>query len=176
MTVVNQKADIGFAFDGDGDRLIVVDEEGYLYVGVEYERGFNRSFQVGQFIKLDPSNPDDPFVWSIFDNAELPDGVWATAALHKDLVIIVTDSARVIGIDKITGDIRWEFLIQGPLVEFPVSCIDDVLLQADCSGFLNAYDVEDTSIKPERLWRFPVGNGCLEATPAVWDGKIIIGK
>ena len=41
--------------------------------------------------------------------------------------------------------------------------IDDVLLQADCSGFLNAYDVKDTSIKPERLWRFPVGNGCLEA-------------
>ena len=126
-------------------------------------------------MKLDPSNPDDPLVWSIFDNAELPDGIWATAALYKDLVIIVTDSARVIGIDKVTGEIRWEFLIQGPLWSSPV-VIDDVLLQADCSGFLNAYDVKDTSIKPPRLWRFPVGNGCLEATPAVWDGKIIIGN
>ena len=159
----------------DVDATIVVDEEGYLYVGVEYERGFNRSFEVGQFIKLDPSTPDDPFVWSIFDNEELPDGVWATAALYKDLVIIVTDSARVIGIDKVTGEIRWEFLIQGPLWSSPV-VVDDVLLQADCSGYLNAYDLVDTAVQPQRIWRFPVGNGCLEATPAVWDGKIIIGN
>ena len=93
----------------------------------------------------------------------------------KDLVIIVTDSARVIGIDKVTGEIRWEFLIQGPLWSSPV-VVDDVLLQADCSGYLNAYDLVDTAVQPQRIWRFPVGNGCLEATPAVWDGKIIIGN
>jgi phosphoglucosamine mutase len=31
--VVKRKADVGFAFDGDGDRLIAVDEKGYLLTG-----------------------------------------------------------------------------------------------------------------------------------------------
>ncbi|GIS39263.1 MAG: hypothetical protein Ct9H90mP11_05830 [Acidimicrobiales bacterium] len=108
------------------------------------------------------------------DNAELPDGVWATAALHKDLVIIVTDSARVIGIDKITGKIRWEFLIQGPLWSSPV-VIDEFYCKR-LQWLPERLRRERHKYKTERLWRFPVGNGCLEATPAVWDGKIIIGK
>ena len=40
----------------DVDASVVVDEEGFLYVGVEYERGLSRSFEVGQIIKLDPRN------------------------------------------------------------------------------------------------------------------------
>jgi len=159
----------------DVDATIVIDEQGYLYVGVEYERGFSRSLQVGQIVKLDPSNAEDPLVWSVFDNAELPDGVWATPALHEDILIVATDSARLIGIDRTTGDIRWEFLLQGPLWSSPV-VVDNVLLQADCAGYLNAFDVTDTSIRPPELWRIQVGNGCLEATPAVWGGKIIIGN
>lgn len=159
----------------DVDSTVVVDDQGYLYVGVEYEKGFNRSFEVGQIIKLDPTNPDDPLVWSVFDNAEIPDGVWATIALHRDIIIVATDSARLMGIDRETGAINWEFLLQGPLWSSPV-VVDDVLLQADCDGYLNAYDVSDTTARPPRLWRISVGNGCIEATPAVWDGKIIIGN
>jgi hypothetical protein len=159
----------------DVDATVVVDEQGFLYVGVEYERGYSRSFQVGQIVKLDPSNTEDPLVWSVFDNEELPDGVWATPALHQDILIVATDSARLMGIDRISGEIRWEFLIQGPLWSSPV-VVDDVLLQADCEGYLNAFDVSNTNVSPPLLWRIQVGNGCLEATPAVWDGKIIIGN
>ena len=79
------------------------------------------------------------------------------------------------GIDRTTGEIRWEFLLQGPLWSSPV-VVDNVLLQADCAGYLNAFDVTDTSIRPPELWRIQVGTGCLEATPAVWGGKIIIGN
>ena len=158
----------------DVDATIVIDEEGYLYVGVEYERDLSRSYEVGQIVKLDPKNPEDPLIWSVFDNAQLPDGVWATPALYKDILIVATDSARMIGIDRDTGDIRWEFFLPGPLWSSPV-VVDDVLIQADCSGDVTAFDVSDTTIKPPRLWDVYIG-GCLESTPAVWEGKIIVGS
>jgi outer membrane protein assembly factor BamB len=158
----------------DVDASIVIDAEGYLYVGVEYERGFSRSLEVGQVIKLDPKNPEDPLIWSVFDTAQLPDGVWATPALYRDIVIVATDSARMIGIDKETGDIRWEFFLPGPLWSSPV-VVDDVLIQADCAGNVTAFDISDTSIKPPELWDVYIG-GCIESTPAVWDGKIIVGS
>ncbi|MDD9371427.1 MAG: hypothetical protein PV358_15005, partial [Acidimicrobiales bacterium] len=46
----------------DIDASIVIDDEGFLYVGVEKERGNARSEEVGQLIKLDPRQPDDPLV------------------------------------------------------------------------------------------------------------------
>jgi outer membrane protein assembly factor BamB len=158
----------------DVDASIVIDAEGYLYVGVEYERGLTRSLEVGQVIKLNPKNPEDPLVWSVFDTAQLPDGVWATPALYRDIVIAATDSARMIGIDKETGDIRWEFFLPGPLWSSPV-VVDDVLIQADCAGNITAFDISDTHIKPPELWDVYIG-GCIESTPAVWDGKIIVGS
>ena len=158
----------------DVDASVVVDEEGFLYVGVEYERGLSRSFEVGQIIKLNPRNVEDPLVWSVFDTAQLPDGVWATPALYKDIVIVPTDSARIIGIDRETGSIRWEFFLPGPLWSSPV-VVDDVLIQADCSGNVSGFDISDTSIKPPRLWVVYIG-GCIESTPAVWEGKIIVGS
>jgi outer membrane protein assembly factor BamB len=158
----------------DVDASIVIDEEGFLYIGVEYERGLSRSLEVGQIIKLDPKIPEDPLVWSVFDTAQLPDGVWATPALYKDIIIVATDSARMIGIDKETGDIRWEFFLPGPLWSSPV-VVDDVLIQADCSGNVSGYDLSDTFIKPPFLWDVYIG-GCLESTPAVWEGKIIVGS
>ncbi len=158
----------------DVDASIVIDEEGFLYIGVEYERGLSRSLEVGQIIKLDPKIPEDPLVWSVFDTAQLPDGVWATPALYKDIIIVATDSARMIGIDKETGDIRWEFFLPGPLWSSPV-VVDDVLIQADCSGNVSGYDLSDTFIKPPFLWDVYIG-GCLESTPAVWEGKVIVGS
>ena len=156
----------------DVDATLVVDEDGNLYVGVEHERANARSAEIGQLVKLDPS-ADDPLVWSVFDNERLPAGLWATPALHRDIVIAPTDSGRLLGVDRDTGEIRWELPLPAHSWSSPV-VVDDVLLQADCNGTLRAFDVSDTTVAPPELWSVTFG-ACIESTPAVWEGRIIIG-
>jgi len=67
----------------DVDASVVVDEEGMLYVGAEYERATARSREVGQVFKLDPSRPDDPLVWSVHDRDTIPSGIWARPACTR---------------------------------------------------------------------------------------------
>ena len=85
--------------------------------------------------------------------------MWATPALHRDLVIVPTDGGRLLGIDRRTGGIRWTKRLPGPVWQSPV-VVDDVLLQADCYGILHAYDVSDASVDPPELWTLPLG-GCV---------------
>ncbi|MDH4278708.1 MAG: PQQ-binding-like beta-propeller repeat protein, partial [Acidimicrobiia bacterium] len=87
----------------DIDASVVVDGDGQLYVGAEYERGTARSRELGQVLRLDPSKPDDPLVWSVEANAGLDTGVWATPALYEDLVLVPTDDGRVLGLDRADG-------------------------------------------------------------------------
>jgi outer membrane protein assembly factor BamB len=157
----------------DTDASVVVDSEGMLYVGSEYERGNARSKGIGQIMKLDPSKPDDPLVWSREANSGLNTGVWATAALYEDLVIVPTDDGRVLGLDRTTGDERWMLRLPGPLWQSPV-VVDGILIQGDCEGGLHAFDVSDTTQAPVELWSLPL-TGCIESTPAVWDGRIFFG-
>jgi outer membrane protein assembly factor BamB len=77
------------------------------------------------------------------------------------------------GIDRATGAIRWEKQFGGPVWSSPV-IVDDVWIQGDCEGVLHAYDVSDTTIDPPELWAVELG-GCIESTPAVWDGWIYVG-
>ena len=141
---------------GDVDASIVVDEEGMLYVGVERERlgekyakARARTEEVGQIIKLDPSRPDNPVVWSVKDlnplAANPPDlrtqtGLWATPALYGEMIYAATHTGRLLGIDRDTGAICWEIQLDGFLWGSPV-VVDDVLLQGDVQGALRAYDV-----------------------------------
>ena len=158
----------------DVDATIVIDEEGMLYVAAEYERGTARSQELGQILKLDPSRPDDPLVWGVDQQRGIDTGIWATPALHEDLVIIATDDGRVVGLDRTTGAERWVFEpVGGKLWQSPV-IVDDVLIMGDCEGFLRGYDVSDTSVAPPELWEVELG-GCIESTPAVWRGRIIVG-
>ncbi len=156
----------------DVDATITIDADGFLYVAAEYERPNARSAAVGQLVKLDPS-AEDPLVWSVFDNANAPDGFWATPALYRDIVIATSDSGRLIGVDRNTGDIRWEIPVAQQTWSSPV-VVDDVLLQGDCGGTLHAFDVSDTTIQPPELWSVNLGS-CIESTPAVWGGRIIVG-
>jgi PQQ-like domain len=158
----------------DVDASVVVDDEGMLYVGVEYEIGRARALEVGQLVKLDPSRPADPLVWSVHDNGSLPSGMWATPAVHRDVVIAPLDTGRVLGIDRYTGDTRWEIPMYGAFNWSSPVVVDDVYLQGDCEGTLHAFDVSDTTVRPPELWSVGLP-GCIESTPAVWDGRIIVG-
>jgi outer membrane protein assembly factor BamB len=156
----------------DMDATLVVDDEGNLYGGVEHEKGRPRATEVGQLIKLDPSNPEDPLVWSLADGAPTS-GVWATPAIHGDMVYAAFNGGRLVGIDRNTGDIVWEKNLGSQTWQSPV-VIDDVLIEGDCEGVLHAYDVSDPTVDPPEIWSIELG-GCIESTPAVWDGRIYVG-
>lgn len=157
----------------DTDATIVVDGEGMLYVASQWQRFTDRAREVGQVMKLDPSRPADPLVWSVHDRGTARAGVWATPALHRDVLYVPTDGGRLLAIDRDTGVVRWEKQLSGPVWQSPV-VVDDVLLQADCTGTLRAYDVSDTEVEPPELWMVQL-DGCVEATPAVWGGSIYVG-
>ena len=159
----------------DTDATIVVGDEGELYVGVEYERNLDRASELGQVFRLDPSNPDDPLIWSVAANDGLDSGVWATPALWEDLVIVATDDGRVLGLDRATGDTHWTLTFEGPVWSSPV-VVDDVLIQGDCTLGVQAFDLLDAGPDgaPELLWSIPL-DGCVESTPAVWEGRIYVG-
>jgi len=158
----------------DIDATMVIDDEGFLYVGVEYERGNQRSRDVGQILKLDP-DAEDPLVWSVDDRSRRDAGVWASPAVYEDVVFASTDTGRLLGIDRETGEIRWEKQLGLPLWSSQV-VIDDTLLQSDCSGVIHAYDISDTTVEPPELWQAEVADGCIEATPVVWKGRIFVGS
>jgi len=157
----------------DVDASVVIDDEGFAYVGVELERAFSRAVELGQLIKLDPNQPDDPVVWSRDLHVRVPDGIWATPALHKDVLYVPTNEGNLHAIDRGTGETRWSVKLPGPVWSSPV-VVDDVLIQADCSGVMHAWDVADTTRDPQKLWSIGLP-WCIESTPAVWDGQIFVG-
>lgn len=159
----------------DIDASVVVDEEGMLYVGQQYERPSTRarSEEVGQLFKLDPSKPEDPLVWSVHDMDTLPAGIWATPAVVDGVVIAPTNSGRILGVDRMTGEVLWEKKLQGPTWSSPV-VVDDVWIQGDCSGMLRGFDFSDPRVEPPELWGVQL-EGCVESTPAVFQGRIFVG-
>jgi len=160
----------------DVDATLVPDAEGMLYVAVEYERETDRSHELGQVIKLDPSNPSDPLVWALEARSEAPSGVWSTPAVHRDLLIVATDDGEVLGIDREVGSVRWTLQLPRPVWSSP-TVVDDVMVIGDCApaGRVLAFDVADTSVVPPLLWEVPTG-ACIEASPTIWNGTVYMGS
>ena len=124
----------------DTDATIVADEEGYLYVGQEWDRRNDRGREVGQLLKLDPRQPDNPIVWSIPDQVGDKSGTWSTPALYRDTIIWPTFNGPMYGIDRATGAIRWTIELPWSVMSSPV-VVDDVLMQADATGVVHAWDL-----------------------------------
>ncbi|MCB0993947.1 MAG: PQQ-binding-like beta-propeller repeat protein [Acidimicrobiales bacterium] len=158
----------------DTDASVVVDDAGYVYVGSDYERFNERAARVGQVLKLDSTQPDDPVVWSVNDaDPTRQSGPIGTPAVSGSMVYASTAEGRLLGVDRTTGDVVWEKTLGGKLWGSPV-VVDGVLLQGDCDGGLWAFDVSDQSVDPPQLWRTQL-NGCIESTPTVWRGRIYVG-
>jgi outer membrane protein assembly factor BamB len=157
----------------DSDASVVIDADGFLYVGTEYERPTDAGTDLGQIFKLDPSQPDDPVVWSLPAQVRLPDGVWATPAITETMVYVPTNEGFLKGIDRATGSLIWEKKLQGPLWSSPL-VVDDVLIQPDCLGTIHAYDVSDPVVDPPELWTVQT-DWCTESTAALWDGLMVVG-
>jgi WD40 repeat protein len=153
----------------DTDASVVLDDDGFLYVAVENDRRTARGAEVGQLVKLDPGQPDDPLVWSLQDDS----GFWATPALYEDLLIAPADSGTIYGLDRASGAVRWTVDLPGPTWQSPV-VVDDVWVQGDCNGILHGYDLADTAVEPTELWTVELG-GCVESTPALWQGRLFVG-
>ena len=158
----------------DVDATIVPDDEGFLYVGVEYERGTSRSEEVGQIIKLDPLDEDNPIIWSLDARSYINSGVWATPAIYKDLLIVPTAQGQILGIDRMKGTIQWEINLSSKVWSSP-AVVDDVMVVGDCHGNVRAFDVSDTSVAPRELWSVDTG-GCVEATAVIWKGSVYVGS
>ena len=157
----------------DIDASLVIDEEGMIYAGVEWERSNERSREVGQIIKLDPSRPDDPLVWSLAARVRLPDGVWATPAVTDTMVYVPTNEGFIKGIDRTTGELVWEKKLQGPVWSSP-AVVDELLILPDCVGTIHAWDVSDPTIDPPEVWTANT-TWCTESTVAIWDGLMVVG-
>ncbi|MFN2545683.1 MAG: PQQ-binding-like beta-propeller repeat protein, partial [Actinomycetota bacterium] len=143
----------------------------------EYQRFNSRSREVGQIMKLDPSRPNDPLVWSIpaTDVAfEAAGGTWSTPALYGPWVYESTVDGRLMEIDAETGHVQWTIDLSPPVLSSPV-VVDGVLIQGDCGGTLHAWDVGTDPLHPPKLlWDVSLAS-CIESTPAVWHGMLWVG-
>ena len=194
--IENGNAEVFFDFwmGDDTDATPLADDEGYLYVvsHADHEKTNNtaarRVREVGQLVKLDTSIPADslsslePIVWKV----ELPaargqdTGAWATPALHEDgLIFVVADSGDLVAVDTDTGNIVWQDFVGVNAWSSPLIVDDTLLIVTNCVSEdrgLRAYDLSDP-LAPSQMWETTLTNGgCIEATPAVWNGQVFIGS
>ena len=147
-----------------------------LYVAAEFERRNARSQELGQLFKLDPTQDgEDALVWSVEENQGANTGIWGTPALHDGAVIFGSEGGQFRAVDQETGEDLWNIEGLGfHLWSSPV-VVDDVLLMGDCFGSLHAFDASDIRNEPDKLWELQLDDGCIESTPAVWEGNIVVG-
>ena len=164
----------------DIDASPVIDSDGMLYLAIELERRLPRSAEVGQIIKLDPSRPDDPLVWSVAVpalNSQGDGGAWATPALGNGMLYASTHPGEILAIDTATGEVVWRDDIGFHAWSSPLIVDQHLLVAVDCEvgGGLRAYSLADPR-NPVQVWHLAHGGGCIESTPTVWDGTIFVGS
>ncbi len=182
---------IGSLPDGDGevvfdywmgddvDATIVIDEAGNLYVSAQVDLGTSRGTEVGQLVKLDPDAAGDPRVWGL----DVPPangvegGIWGTPALVGDLLFVPTNPGELLAVDTETGEVVWRDDIGVHAWSSPVAVGTRLLVAVDCdtAPALRIYDIVDPRT-PVSIGERAFAGGCIESTPAVWDGRVYVGS
>jgi outer membrane protein assembly factor BamB len=160
----------------DVDASIVVDDEGMLYVSSEWERYTDRARTLGQLVKLDPYTDGDPYVWGEYSLTDPPakGGYWATPALGDGVLYTVSNKGYLVVVDKDTGEELWAYFLAAGSWSSP-SVVGNHLIVAANDGYLRDFDITDPR-NPKVNWTFKVGDGNLEATPAIWRGTIYLAS
>ena len=162
----------------DVDASIVIDEDGMIYVSVEHERFLPRSDEVGQLVKLDPYDSENPLRWSVHAPGR-PDGdvggLWATPALGDGVLYAPTHEGKLLAVDRANGEVVWEDTIGWHAWSSP-AVVDGKLVLGTCNGSLRIYDLTDPR-QPSLVGSTRLeSGGCIESTPAVWKGRILVGS
>jgi outer membrane protein assembly factor BamB len=187
ITRVRETGEAPIVFDwwagDDVDATPMLDSDGMLYIGVQYERKTARASEIGQLLKLDPTRPDDPLVWNVHippRSADEDGGVWATPALYEtdegSWVYVTSHAGDLWVVDAGTGEVSAQLGIGFHEWSSP-QVVDGKLLLGECqAGRLSAWSLDDPG-RPERVWEveIPTG-GCVESTAAVWDGHLVVGS
>ena len=186
----NGSAPIVFDFraGGDIDASLVIDTEGMLYASVNVkpwqvgaghrtQANIDRTREIGQLLKLDPYTDGDPLLWGVdLDSSGGEDsGTWATPALFGGMLYTNTHLGSLIVVDTANGEVVWRDSTVGWHSWSSPAVVDDTLIVATCAGDVRGYSLADPAA-PKRTWTLPLGETCLEATPAVWNGAIYIGS
>jgi outer membrane protein assembly factor BamB len=161
----------------DADASIVIDEEGMLYVSVEYERYLQRAKDLGQLVKLNPYDTEDPYLWGMYSLTDPPykGGLWSTPALGDEAIYAVVNKGYLIAVNRETGTEEWVYDLAAPGSWSSPAIVDDKLIVASNTGILRVFNIVD-EFQPVLLWTLPVGDSHIEATPAVWKDWIYIGS
>ncbi len=168
-----------FWMGDDVDATIVVDQDGMLYVSSEIDLGTSRGAEIGQLVKLDPSRPDDPLVWSVAvpSVGGIDGGIWATPALGDGVLYAPSNTGDLLAVDTESGAVVWRDAVGSHAWSSPVVVDQTLVVAIDCeidSGF-RAYDISDPR-QPAAQWESRVTGGCIESTPAVWNGRVYVGS
>ncbi len=163
----------------DMDATLVAGPDGLLFAAVELERGLPRAAEVGQLVALDPDREGDPRVWGLAlpaaPGTDGNGGAWSTPALHDGTLYVTTHAGELLAVDAATGAVRWRTDIGFHEWSSPV-VVDDVLVVATCErGGISGYHLGGPVPRP--AWRVDLeSGGCIESTPAVWEGRIYVGS
>ena len=157
-------------------RPIVIDDEGMLYVGLGVRAGQRAGpHQIGQLMKLDPSQARRPArVDGRRPRRRCRRASGPRRPSHDGMVYVATNGGRLLGVDQETGEIRWEKQLPGP----DVAVAGGRRRRAD-RGRLQRRAARLRRVRARRATRRSSGRsssaGCIESTPAVWNGRIYVG-